>query len=161
MSILKYAAGVPVVAAVVASLYGGLSYVNALQNTIEGNEKTIITMELTIQANNDKINMRLDNEVSGIMTWGNGSFENNNIRISNVEGEMTRAREDLTRELANLNIMIAKAITLGESLRDAQYKLASEAELRALEDTVRTAGDSLRQMGYDMKELARQMNGGY
>ena len=77
MSILKYAAGVPVVAAVVASLYGGLSYVNALQNTIEGNEKTIITMELTIQANNDKINMRLDNEVSGIMTWGNGSFENN------------------------------------------------------------------------------------
>jgi SMC interacting uncharacterized protein involved in chromosome segregation len=161
MSILKYAAGVPVVAAVVASLYGGLSYVNALQNTIELNEKTIITMELTIQANNDKINMRLDNEVSGIMTWGNGSFENNNIRISNVEGEMTRAREDLTRELANLNIMIAKAITLGESLRDAQYKLASEAELRALEDTVRTAGDSLRQMGYDMKELARQMNGGY
>ena len=161
MSILKYAAGVPVVAAVVASLYGGLSYVNALQNTIEGNEKTIITMELTIQANNDKINMRLDNEVSGIMTWGNGSFENNNIRISNVEGEMTRAREDLTRELANLNIMIAKAITLGESLRDAQYKLASEAELRALEDTVRTAGDSLRQMGYDMKELARQLNGGY
>lgn len=161
MSILKYAAGVPVVAAVVASLYGGLSYVNALQNTIELNEKTIITMELTIQANNDKINMRLDNEVSGIMTWGNGSFENNNIRISNVEGEMTRAREDLTRELANLNIMIAKAITLGESLRDAQYKLASEAELRALEDSVRTAGDSLRQMGYDMKELARQMNGGY
>ena len=161
MSILKYAAGVPVVAAVVASLYGGLSYVNALQNTIEGNEKTIITMELTIQANNDKINMRLDNEVSGIMTWGNGNFENNNIRISNVEGDMTRAREDLTRELANLNIMIAKAITLGESLRDAQYKLASEAELRALEDSVRTAGDSLRQMGYDMKELARQMNGGY
>ena len=161
MSILKYAAGVPVVAAVVASLYGGLSYVNALQNTIEGNEKTIITMELTIQANNDKINMRLDNEVSGIMTWGNGNFENNNIRISNVEGDMIRAREDLTRELANLNIMIAKAITLGESLRDAQYKLASEAELRALEDTVRTAGDSLRQMGYDMKELARQMNGGY
>ena len=118
-------------------------------------------MELTIQANNDKINMRLDNEVSGIMTWGNGNFENNNIRISNVEGDMTRAREDLTRELANLNIMIAKAITLGESLRDAQYKLASEAELRALEDSVRTAGDSLRQMGYDMKELARQMNGGY
>jgi len=161
MSILKYAAGVPVVAAVVASLYGGLSYVNALQNTIEGNEKTIITMELTIQANNDKINMRLDNEVSGIMTWGNGNFENNNIRISNVEGDMIRAREDLTRELANLNIMIAKAITLGESLRDAQYKLASEAELRALEDSVRTAGDSLRQMGYDMKELARQLNGGY
>ena len=161
MSILKYAAGVPVVAAVVASLYGGLSYVNSLQNTIEGNEKTIITMELTIQANNDKINMRLDNEVSGIMTWGNGSFENNNIRISNVEGEMTRAREDLTRELANLNIMIAKAITLGESLRDAQYKLASEAELRALEEMVRTAGDKVRQQGYDMKELARQMNGGY
>jgi len=161
MSILKYAAGVPVVAAVVASLYGGLSYVNALQNTIELNEKTIITMELTIQANNDKINMRLDNEVSGIMTWGNGSFENNNIRISNVEGEMTRAREDLTRELANLNIMIAKAITLGESLRDAQYKLASEAELRALEEMVRTAGDKVRQQGYDMKELARQMNGGY
>jgi hypothetical protein len=74
---------------------------------------------------------------------------------------MLRAREELTRELANLNIMIAKAITLGESLREAQYKLASEAELRALEEMVRTASDLVRQQGYDVKELARQMNGGY
>ena len=161
MSILKYAAGVPVVAAVVASLYGGLSYVNGLQNVIEQNEKTLIVMEQTIKSNKTEINMRVDGEVSTIMQWGNGNFENDNIRISNMEAQMIRAREELTREIASINVMIAKAVLLGESLRDAQYKLASEAEVRALEELVRSAGDKLRQLGYDMKELTRQLAGGY
>jgi len=161
MNILKYAAGVPVVAAVVASLYGGLSYVNSLENVIEQNEKTIIVMEQTIKANKAEINMRVDGEISTITQWGEGNFENDNIRITNMETSIIRAREELTREIASINVMIAKAVLLGESLRDAQYKLASEAELRALEEMVRTAGDKVRQMGYDIKELTRQLAGGY
>lgn len=161
MSILKYAAGVPVVAAVVASLYGGLSYVNGLQNVIEQNEKTLIVLEQTIKANKSEMEMRLDGEITTISQWATSNFEKGDIRISNMEAQMIRAREELTREIASINVMIAKAVLLGESLRDGQYKLASEAEVRALEEMVRTAGDKLRQLGYDMKELTRQLAGGY
>ena len=50
MNILKYAAGIPAVAAVVATLYGGLQYVRRLQNTIENNEKTILVMQAAMSA---------------------------------------------------------------------------------------------------------------
>ena len=46
MGIMKYLAIIPAVAAVVASLYGGLQYVTGLQNTIESNEKHIASMQM-------------------------------------------------------------------------------------------------------------------
>ena len=139
MNAMKYIASVPVVIAVVASLYGSLSYVNKLQNVIEGNEKQIMVLGERI----------------------NGEFSNVNLRVGNIEGDMIRAREELVIQLTNLGSRVEKVRIQNESLRDGAYKLASEAELRALEDSVRNLNDAMNQYKYDIKELTRQLAGGY
>ena len=139
MSVMKYIASVPVVIAVVASLYGSLSYVNKLQNVIEGNEKQIMVLEERV----------------------NGEFSNVNLRVGNIESDMIRAREELVIQLTNLGSRVEKVRIQNESLRDGAYKLASEAELRALEDSVRNLNDAMNQYKYDIKELTRQLAGGY
>ena len=150
MSILKYAAGVPVVAAVVASLYGGLSYVNSLQNTIEDNEKTIIELSMGQSNNWQNLNDRIASETEKL-----------NIRITNNSEQLKTGREELLIEMTNFATQIARIQILAETLRDAQYKLASEAEFQAMEQSYYKLNDSLNQMKYDLKEMQRQLNGGY
>ncbi len=150
MSIMKYAAGVPVVAAVIASLYGGLSYVNSLQNTIEDNEKTIIELSMGQDNNWQNLNDRIASETEKL-----------NIRITNNSEQLKSGREELLIEMTNFATEIARIQILAETLRDAQYKLASEAELRAMEQSYYKLNDALNQMKYDLKEMQRQLNGGY
>ena len=150
MSIMKYAAGVPVVAAVIASLYGGLSYVNSLQNTIEENEKTIIELSMGQSNNWQNLNDRIASETEKL-----------NIRITNNSEQLKSGREELFIEMANFATQIARIQILAETLRDAQYKLASEAEFQAMEQSYYKLSDSLNQMKYDLKEMQRQLNGGY
>ena len=150
MSIMKYAAGVPVVAAVIASLYGGLSYVNSLQNTIEDNEKTIIELSMGQDNNWQNLNDRIASETEKL-----------NIRITNNSEQLKSGREELLIEMTNFATQIARIQILAETLRDAQYKLASEAEFQAMEQSYYKLSDSLNQMKYDLKEMQRQLNGGY
>ena len=150
MSILKYAAGVPVVAAVVASLYGGLSYVNSLQNTIEDNEKTIIELSMGQSNNWQNLNDRIASETEKL-----------NIRITNNSDQLKTGREELLIEMTNFATQIARIQILAETLRDAQYKLASQAEFQAMEQSYYKLSDSLNQMKYDLKEMQRQLTGGY
>ena len=150
MSIMKYAAGVPVVAAVIASLYGGLSYVNSLQNTIEENEKTIIELSMGQDNNWQNLNDRIASETEKL-----------NIRITNNSDQLKSGREELFIEMANFATQVARIQILAETLRDAQYKLASEAEFQAMEQSYYKLNDSLNQMKYDLKEMQRQLNGGY
>ena len=150
MSIMKYAAGVPVVAAVIASLYGGLSYVNSLQNTIEENEKTIIELSMGQDNNWQNLNDRIASETEKL-----------NIRITNNSDQLKSGREELFIEMANFATQVARIQILAETLRDAQYKLASEAEFQAMEQSYYKLSDSLNQMKYDLKEMQRQLNGGY
>jgi|TARA_B110000879_G_scaffold43627_1_gene61560 hypothetical protein len=147
---MKYAAGVPVVAAVIASLYGGLSYVNSLQNTIEDNEKTIIELSMGQDNNWQNLNDRIASETEKL-----------NIRITNNSEQLKSGREELLIEMTNFATEIARIQILAETLRDAQYKLASEAELRAMEQSYYKLNDALNQMKYDLKEMQRQLNGGY
>ena len=150
MSIMKYAAGVPVVAAVIASLYGGLSYVNSLQNTIEENEKTIIELSMGQDNNWQNLNDRIASETEKL-----------NIRITNNSDQLKSGREELFIEMANFATQVARIQILAETLRDAQYKLASEAEFQAMEQSYYKLSDSFNQMKYDLKEMQRQLNGGY
>ena len=150
MSIMKYAAGVPVIAAVIASLYGGLSYVNSLQNTIELNEKTIIELSMGQNNNWQNINERIDSEAEKL-----------NIRITNNSDQLKSGREELLIEMTNFATRIAEIRAKVEALRDNSYKLASEAELRAMEQSYYQLNDALNQMKYDLKEMQRQLNGGY
>jgi predicted RNase H-like nuclease (RuvC/YqgF family) len=147
---MKYADGVPVVAAVIASLYGGLSYVNSLQNTIEDNEKTIIELSMGQDNNWQNLNDRIASETEKL-----------NIRITNNSEQLKSGREELLIEMTNFATEIARIQILAETLRDAQYKLASEAELRAMEQSYYKLNDALNQMKYDLKEMQRQLNGGY
>tara|TARA_R110000744_G_scaffold46167_1_gene102267 strand:+ start:366 stop:785 length:420 start_codon:yes stop_codon:yes gene_type:complete len=139
MSVMKYVASVPVVIAVVASLYGSLSYVNKLQNVIESNEKQIMVLQERIQ----------------------GEFNTVNLRTGNIEQNITRAREELLIEMTQFSTQIGKLEGIVYALRDGSYKLASEAELRAVEEMVRNVNDSMNQYKYDIKELTRQLAGGY
>ena len=139
MSVMKYVASVPVVIAVVASLYGSLSYVNKLQNVIESNEKQIMVLQERIQ----------------------GEFNTVNLRTLNIEQNITRAREELLIEMTQFATQIGKLEAIVYALRDGSYKLASEAELRAVEEMVRNVNDSMNQYKYDIKELTRQLAGGY
>ena len=150
MSIMKYAAGVPVIAAVVASLYGGLSYVNSLQNTIETNEKHIASLQMSTK-----------NDFQSLDTMMNSEVEKLDIRLKAVNELYKQGREEMLIEMTNFATQIARIQVLAESLRDGQYKLASEAELRAMEQSYYKLNDSIVQLKYDLKEMQRQLNGGY
>jgi hypothetical protein len=147
---MKYAAGVPVIAAVVASLYGGLSYVNSLQNTIETNEKHIASLQMSTKNNYQSLDTMMNSEVEKL-----------DIRLKAVNELYKQGREEMLIEMTNFATQIARIQVLAESLRDAQYKLASEAELRAMEQSYYKLNDSIVQLKYDLKEMQRQLNGGY
>jgi len=183
MSILRYAAGVPAVAAVVATLYGGLSYVNGLQNTIELNEKTIMVMQTSADADADKFNMLISNNhreltnmiksletgtkntIDMIETGAESALANEveklSIKVSSNTLAHAQAREELVIQVADLHTSINRAVLLGEALRDQLYLKASESELRAMEQSYYKLSDSINQMKYDLKEMTRQLNGGY
>jgi len=161
MSIMKYAAGVPVVAAVVASLYGGLSYVNGLQNTLEDNEKTIIELTMNQKSNYDKVNSEIDNMHTNLDDRISAEMDKLNIRVNNNDERLKTGREELLIEMTNFSKVIADINAKVNVLRDGSYKTASMAELSALEELVRNTSDSMREFTYSIKEMERKLNGGY
>ena len=150
MGIMKYLAIIPAIAAVVASLYGGLQYVTGLQNTIEQNEKQITSLTMESTAN-----------FKGLDTLISSEVEKLNIRVTGVNDLYKQGREEMLLEMTNFATQIARIQALAEALRDGQYKLASEAELSAMEQSYYKLSDSINQMKYDLKEMQRQLNGGY
>lgn len=150
MGIMKYLAIIPAIAAVVASLYGGLQYVTGLQNTIEQNEKQITSLTMESTAN-----------FKGLDTLISSEVEKLSIRVAGVNDLYKQGREEMLLEMTNFATQIARIQALAEALRDGQYKLASEAELNAMEQSYYKLSDSINQMKYDLKEMQRQLNGGY
>ena len=150
MGIMKYLAIIPAIAAVVASLYGGLQYVTGLQNTIETNEKHIASLQMSTENNYQSLDTMMNSEVEKL-----------DIRLKAVNDLYKQGREEMLIEMTNFATQIARIQVLAESLRDGQYKLASEAELRAMEQSYYKLNDSINQMKYDLKEMQRQLNGGY
>ena len=71
------------------------------------------------------------------------------------------AREELTKEISNLNVWIGRLEAKVQALETGSYKLASEAELRAMEDGYYKLRDDINQLKYDIKELERKLSGGY
>jgi len=150
MGIIKYLAIIPAIAAVVASLYGGLQYVTGLQNTIETNEKHIASLQMSTGNNYQSLDTMMNSEVEKL-----------DIRLKAVNELYKQGREEMLLEMTNFATQIARIQVLAESLRDGQYKLASEAELRAMEQSYYKLNDSIVQLKYDLKEMQRQLNGGY
>ena len=71
------------------------------------------------------------------------------------------AREELLKEMTTLNTWVGRIEAKGQAMEKLMYETGSQAELQALEEIVRTNSDSIRQFKYDMKDLERQLSGGY
>ena len=136
---LKYFASIPILLTLLASLYGGFTYINKLTNQIDDSTKEIMMLRKDIenihQIYSDKTNRNSQN--------------------------YTMAREELVKELAEYSSWLGRVEGVVNALRDASYSMASDAEVRALEEAVRTNTTSLRDVGYEMKELERKLSGGY
>ena len=65
--------------------------------------------------------------------------------LSYWDQEMTRTKEDFTKELTRMATELAEASAFVDASRDSAYKTA----------------DTVRQNSYDIKELTRQLNGGW
>ena len=136
---LKYIASIPVVLSLLAGAYGGINYVNRLNNTIDDNEDAIALLQLEIdnvhQIYNDRTTRNSDN--------------------------YTAAREELVREMTDMVTWVGRIEAKLQVIEKLMYETASDAEMRALEEQVRTNADAIRQFKYDMKDMENTISGGY
>ena len=136
---LKYIASVPLILTLIASLYGGFTYTNKLTTQIDSSTKEIMLLRQDIE--------NIHNIYSDKT---NRNFKN-----------YTEAREELVRTMSNLETWIGRIEAKGQAMEKLMYETASQAEYQALEEIVRGNSDSIRQFKYDMKDLERQLSGGY
>ena len=135
----KYIASVPIVLSVLAGAYGSLNYINKLTTQIDESTKQIMLLSEDIehihQLYSEKTNRNSKN--------------------------YTEAREELVREMTELTTWIGRIEAKGQAMEKLMYETASHSELQAIEEIVRTNSDAIRQFKYDMKDLERQLSGGY
>jgi predicted nucleic acid-binding Zn-ribbon protein len=136
---LKYIASVPIVLSVIAGAYGTLNYANKLTTQIDDSTKEIMMLRKDIE------------NIHQIYT------EKTNVNSNNY----TMAREELLKEMTSLNTWVGRIEAKGQAMEKLMYETASHSELQALEEIVRTNSDAIRQFKYDMKDLERQLSGGY
>ena len=141
---------VGIVIPVLAATYGSINYAISLQNTIKANEKEITELTMNQSNNWQALNDRLVSEAEKL-----------SIRVTNNDERLKSGREELLIEMTNFSGQIAKLEAIVYALRDGSYKLASVAEVQALEEIIRNTADSMREFTYSIKELERQLNGGY
>ena len=147
---LKYLASIPVVLSLLAATYGGINYINKLNNTIDDNEDAIALLQLELQNMYTGFGDEIDN-VHQIYSE----------RTSRNSNNYTEAREELVREMTDMVTWVGRIEAKLQAIEKLLYETASDAGMRALEDQVRTNMDSIRQFKYDMKDLENTISGGY
>ena len=146
----KYLASIPVVLSLLAGAYGGINYINKLNNTIDDNEDAIALLQLEIDNMYNSFGDEIDN-VHQIYSE----------RTSRNSNNYPEAREELVREMTDMVTWVGRIEAKLQAIEKLLYETASDAGLRALEDQVRTNADSIRQFKYDMKDLENTISGGY
>ena len=146
----KYLASIPVVLSLLAATYGGINYINKLNNTIDDNEDAIQLLQLELQNMYTGFGDEIDN-VHQIYSE----------RTSRNSNNYTEAREELVREMTDMVTWVGRIEAKLQAIEKLLYETASDAGMRALEDQVRTNADSIRQFKYDMKDLENTISGGY
>ena len=136
---LKYIASVPIVLSVIAGAYGTLNYANKLTTQIDDSTKEIMMLRKDIE------------NIHQIYT------EKTNVNSDNY----SMAREELLKEMTSLNTWVGRIEAKGQAMEKLMYETGSQAELQALEEIVRTNSNAIQQFKYDMKDLERQLSGGY
>ena len=147
---LKYIASIPVVLSLLAATYGGINYINKLNNTIDDNEDAIQLLQLELQNMYNGFGDEIDN-VHQIY----------NDRTTRNSDNYTAAREELVREMTDMVTWVGRIEAKLQAIEKLMYETASDAGLRALEEQVRTNADAIRQFKYDMKDMENTISGGY
>jgi galactokinase/mevalonate kinase-like predicted kinase len=147
---LKYIASIPVVLSLLAATYGGINYINKLNNTIDDNEDAIQLLQLELQ-----------NMYTGFGDEIDNVHQIYNDRTTRNSDNYTAAREELVREMTDMVTWVGRIEAKLQAIEKLLYETASDAGMRALEDQVRTNADSIRQFKYDMKDLENTISGGY
>ena len=147
---LKYIASIPVVLSLLAATYGGINYINKLNNTIDDNEDAIQLLQLELQ-----------NMYTGFGDEIDNVHQIYNDRTTRNSDNYTAAREELVREKTDMVTWAGRIEAKLQAIEKLLYETASDAGMRALEDQVRTNMDSIRQFKYDMKDLENTISGGY
>ena len=78
--------------------------------------------------------------------------------VSDNTKNYTEAREELFREITQLNTWIGRIEATAKGIEKIMYSTASESELEALNDSYYKLNDTIRQLQYDLKDLK---DGGY
>ena len=147
---LKYIASIPVVLSILAATYGAFNYTSKLTAQIDESTTTIALLQVEIENLEQRVYGDIDN-IHAIFTDKTGRNSKN----------YAEAREELVKEMADMASWVGRIEGIVAALRDGSYKLASEAEMQALEEIVRSNTDSIRQFKYDMKDLENTVSGGY
>jgi len=150
MKYFKYLASIPVVLSVIAGAYGSLNYINKLTAQIDASTNTITLLQLEVE----NLEQRIYGDIDNIHTIFNDKTGRNSNNYAS-------AREELVKEMADMASWVGRIEGIVAALRDGSYKLASQAEYQALEEIVRGNTDSIRQIGYDIKDIERVASGGY
>ena len=147
---IKYLASIPVVLSLLAGAYGAINYVSKLNNTVEQNTTALALIKLEVENAEEAFSSEVDN-IHQIYSERTGRNASN----------YAAAREELVKEITELVTWIGRIEAIANALQQASYTVATDAQVRALEDLVRANKDNIRDMGYEMKELERLLSGGY
>ena len=150
MKYFKYLASLPILISLIAGAYGSLNYINKLTAQIDASTDTINILKVEVK--------NLEQRVYGDIDNIHAIFTDKTSRNSN---NYASAREELVKEMAEMASWVGRIEGIVAALRDGSYKLASQAEYQALEEIVRGNTDSIRQIGYDIKDIERVASGGY
>jgi FtsZ-binding cell division protein ZapB len=150
MKYFKYLASLPILISLIAGAYGTLNYVNKLTSQIDASTDTINILKVEVENLEERIYSDIDN-----------IHRTYTDKTSMNSKNYADAREELVKEMAEMATWVGRLEGIVAALRDGSYKLASQAEYQALEELVRGNTDSLRQIGYDIKEIERVASGGY
>ena len=150
MKYFKYLASLPILISFIAGAYGTLNYINKLTAQIDASTDTINILKVEVENLEQRVYGDIDN-IHAIFT------DKTNRNSKNYAD----AREELVKEMADMASWVGRIEGIVAALRDGSYKLASQAEYQALEEIVRGNTDSIRQIGYDIKDIERVASGGY
>jgi FtsZ-binding cell division protein ZapB len=150
MKYFKYLASLPIVLSVLAATYGAINYTSKLTNQIDASTTTIALLKLEVENLEERIYGDIDN-IHRTYTDKTGMNSKN----------YADAREELVKEMAEMATWVGRLEGILYALRDGSYKLASQAEYQALEGLVRGNIESIREIGYDIKDIERVASGGY
>ena len=150
MKYFKYLASLPILISFIAGAYGTLNYINKLTAQIDASTDTINILKVEVE----NLEQRIYGDIDNI----HAIFSDKTSRNSN---NYASAREELVKEMADMASWVGRIEGIVAALRDGSYKLASQAEYQALEEIVRGNTDSIRQIGYDIKDIERVASRGY